>query len=505
MAAHGKAEGPDLAKGVAVADLRDAGQIAGQVGGEPVLVAAVGDEILAIGGKCTHYGGPLGKGLVEGETVRCPWHHACFSLRTGEALGAPAFDPVARWKVERSADRVFVREKMPREAAAPAKLGNGGETFLIVGGGAAGFAAAERLRREGFAGEIVILSADADLPVDRPNLSKDFLAGKAPEDWVFLKPARFFQDRSIRLELNATVAALDTLAREVSLADGRRFGYAKLLLATGAEPVRLSIPGGDGPNVFTLRTLRDSRAIIAAAAAGKTAAVIGGSFIGLEAAASLRQRGLQVHVVAPESRPLEKVFGPELADMVRAKHEAEGVTFHLGRKPKAIEGTAVILDDGTRLGADLVVIGVGVRPRTEIAEAAGLRVDRGVVVDAHLETSVPGIFAAGDIARFPYALPGGGSVRIEHWVVAERQGQVAALNMLGRKLRYAEAPFFWSQHYDVPINYVGHAEGWDRTEASGSGSGRLVKYWQEGQLAAAATVHRDRDSLQLALDLEREA
>jgi NADPH-dependent 2,4-dienoyl-CoA reductase/sulfur reductase-like enzyme/nitrite reductase/ring-hydroxylating ferredoxin subunit len=503
MAKQGKIEGPDLASGVPLAEIRKSGLVAGHVGGEPVLVAAVGDDFFAVGGKCTHYGGPLGKGAVDGDKVRCPWHHACFSLRTGEALGAPAFDPVACWKVEKSGDTIIVREKLPKAAPAPRVPVD--ETFVIVGGGAAGFAAAERLRREGFGGAVVVVSADPDLPVDRPNLSKDFLAGKAPEDWVFIKSAGFFKDRDIRLELDTTVSAIDAAKREISLSDGRRMGFARLLLATGAEPVRLSIPGADGPNVFTLRSLADSRAIIAAAGEGKAAVVIGASFIGLEAAASLRQRGLRVDVVAPERRPLEKVFGPELADMIRAEHEAHGVTFHLERKPAAIEGCEVVLDDGTRLRADLVVMGVGVRPRTGLAEAAGLAVDRGVLVDAYLETSATGVFAAGDIARFPYALPGGGKVRIEHWAVAERQGQVAALNMLGRKVRYAEAPFFWSQHYDVPVNYVGHAEGWDATEVTGAGKDQLVKYLKAGRVTAAATVYRDRDSLRLAMELEKGA
>jgi NADPH-dependent 2,4-dienoyl-CoA reductase/sulfur reductase-like enzyme/nitrite reductase/ring-hydroxylating ferredoxin subunit len=506
VAAQGKVEGPDFAEGVSLAEVKAKGHLFGHVGKEPVLVALVGDEVLAIGGKCTHYGGPLGKGVIEGDRVHCPWHHACFSLRTGEALQAPAFDPVACWRVERSGERIAIREKLPKAAPARRAAGTAGEKFLIVGGGAAGFAAAERLRREGFDGEVAILSRDPDLPVDRPNLSKDFLAGKAPEDWVFIKSAGFFKDHDIRLELNTTVAALDVKAHAVVLADGRRPGYTKLLLATGAEPVRLPIPGGDGARVFTLRSLADSRAIIAAAAGSEAAVVIGASFIGLEVAASLRERGLKVDVVAPEQRPLEKVLGAELGDVVRAKHEAKGVVFHLGRKPKAVEEGAVLLDDGERLAAGLVVMGVGVRPRTGIAEAAGLRVDHGVVVDSRLRTSDPDIFAAGDIARFPYALPGGGNARIEHWVVAERQGQVAALNMLGRDVEYAEAPFFWSQHYDLPINYVGHGTGWDRTETAGTADKDfLVKYLKAGRLVAEATIHRDEDSLRAALDLERQA
>jgi NADPH-dependent 2,4-dienoyl-CoA reductase/sulfur reductase-like enzyme/nitrite reductase/ring-hydroxylating ferredoxin subunit len=496
--------GPDLAEGVPSASLPDGGMISGHVGKEPVILARLGEEIFAIGGKCTHYGGPLGEGIVSGETVRCPWHHACFSLRTGEAVRAPAFDPVPCWRVERAGDRIVVREKLPKAAVGAPGERVEAERFVVVGGGAAGFAAAERLRREGFGGEVVVLSADTGPPVDRPNLSKDYLAGKAPEDWVYIKPARFYERRGIRLELSATVTGLNADDRRVELADGRCIGFDKLLLATGAEPIRLAIPGADKPHVLTLRSLDDSRAIIGKAAESSIAVVIGASFIGLEVAASLIARGLRVQVVAPEARPLEKVLGAGLGDFVRAEHESHGVVFHLGRRSTAIEDKQVVLDDGTRLDADLVVMGVGVRPRTDLAEKAGLRVDRGVVVDPFLETSTPGIFAAGDIARFPYPLAGGGSVRIEHWVVAERQGQVAAQNMLGACQRYEQAPFFWSQHYDVPINYVGHAEGWDSTETVGDIGARdgLVRFRKDGRTIAVASIFRDGESLRAELDLE---
>ena len=503
-----KTKKPDLAAGIPTADLADGDMISGRVGKEAVLIARVAEEIFAISAKCTHYGGPLGEGVTSGDTVRCPWHHACFSLRTGEALRAPAIDPVARWRVERSGDRIFVREKLPK-AEGPrlsrASRHRADGRFVIVGGGAAGFAAAERLRREGFEGEVVILSADEEPPVDRPNLSKDFLAGKAEEEWVFIKPPRFYKDSGIELELGARVTTLETSKKEVGLADGRSFTFDKLLIATGAEPLRLSIPGADGPNVFTLRSLADSRAIIDKAGTSRTAVVLGASFIGLEVAASLIERGLKVQGVAPDARPLERVLGPELGDFVRAKHEAHGVVFHLGRKPAAVDEKHVALDDNTRLDADLVVMGVGVRPRTELAEKAGLRMDRGVMVDAFLETSAPGIFAAGDIARFPYALAGGGAVRVEHWVVAERLGQVAAINMLDGGQRFEQAPFFWSQHYDVPINYVGYAEKWDTAEIVGdikAGDG-LVKYRNGGRVVAVASIFRDEECLRAELDLER--
>jgi NADPH-dependent 2,4-dienoyl-CoA reductase/sulfur reductase-like enzyme len=291
------------------------------------------------------------------------------------------------------------------------------------------------------------------------------------------------------------------------LVDGRKFAFDKLLLATGAEPVRLPIPGTDKPHVLTLRSFADSRAIVARARTSKVAVVIGASFIGLEVAASLIARGLEVHVVAPDTRPLEHVLGPELGDLIRAEHEAHGVVFHLGRRPGAIDDANVTLDDGTKLRADLIVMGVGVRPRTSIAHEAGLRTDHGVLVDAFMETDVPGIFAAGDIARFPYPLAGGGAVRVEHWVVAEQQGQVVAANMLGGRERYDHAPFFWSQHYELPIRYVGHAGKWDTIEVIGDLKARdaLIKYLRGGQVVAVASIHRDQDSLRAELDLENSA
>ena len=290
----------------------------------------------------------------------------------------------------------------------------------------------------------------------------------------------------------------------MTLADGRSLPFEKLLLATGSEPVRLDIPGADLPHVFTLRALPDLRAIVARVEESRTAVVIGGSFIGLEVAASLRARGLDVHVVAPDERPLAKVLGNEIGDFVRAEHERHGVVFHLGHKPAAIEERAVVLDDGTRLAADLVVTGVGVRPRTALAEAAGLRVDHGVIVDGNLETSAPGIFAAGDIARFPYPAAEAGTARIEHWVVAERMGQAVAFTMLGRGRPFDDVPFFWSLHYDAGIDYVGHADRWDATEVIGdiaAGDGQ-VRFLRGGKLLAVASIGRDREALVAERELE---
>jgi NADPH-dependent 2,4-dienoyl-CoA reductase/sulfur reductase-like enzyme len=289
----------------------------------------------------------------------------------------------------------------------------------------------------------------------------------------------------------------------VMLASGVAIAFDKLLLATGAEPVRLDIPGAGEPHVHVLRSLADSRAIIADAKSAKRAVVIGASFIGLEAAAALRTRDIEVHVVAPERRPLERVLGAEYGDMIRALHEEHGVVFHLEDGVTAIARGDVTLKSGGKLAADLVVVGVGVRPRLQLAESAGVKIDRGVVVNEYLETSVPGIFAAGDIARWPDP-HSGDNLRIEHWVVAERQGQAVARNMLGRRQRFAEVPFFWSQHYDVPINYVGHAEKWDDLQIEGDVKARdcLVRYRRGGKVLAVSSIYRDLENLKAELAME---
>jgi apoptosis-inducing factor 3 len=489
--------GPDLTLGVAINALVDGASLAGHVGDDSVLLARRGDEFFAIGATCTHYNGPLAEGLIVGDTVRCPWHHACFSLRTGEALRAPALSSVACWSTEVRDGKVYVREKIATPVKKRVTAGAASaRRIVVVGGGAAGFAAAEMLRRRGFDGDITMLSDDDAPPVDRPNLSKDYLAGTAPEEWVPLRDKGFYTEHGIDLRLEATVTAIDVSARNVVLGDGGKVPFDRLLLATGAEPVRLALPGMDLPHVHTLRTLADCRAIINGAATAQRAVVLGASFIGLEVAASLRARGIEVHVVAPDKRPMERVLGAAMGDFVRSLHEEHGVVFHLEETPIAVDAGEVTLKGGGTIRADLVVAGVGVRPRLGLAQNAGLAIDRGVTVTELLETSAPGIFAAGDIARWPDP-HSGSAIRVEHWVVAQRQGQTAALNMLGAREKFDAVPFFWSQHYDVPINYVGHAEAWDTLSIDGDIASRdcVVRYERGGRVLAVASIYRDVASL----------
>jgi NADPH-dependent 2,4-dienoyl-CoA reductase/sulfur reductase-like enzyme/nitrite reductase/ring-hydroxylating ferredoxin subunit len=498
--------GPDLRAGVPLASLADGAMLQGHVEGEAVLLVRRGDEIFAVAAFCTHYGGPLADGVVVGETIRCPWHHACFALRSGEVLRAPARDALKRWRVEQADGIVRVGEEIAHEAAESLPENTGlPRSIVIVGGGPAGAVAAETLRREGFAGRITLFSADADLPCDRPNLSKNYLAGSAPPEWLPLRGAGFYRKHGIDLHLDTRVTAVDSERREVTVADGTRHSYDALLLATGATPVRLDLPGADLPHVHYLRTQGDAEAIVEAAATARRAVVIGASFIGLEVAASLRARDVEVEVVGRELVPMEKVLGPEVGRFIRALHERHGVTFHLGCSPASFDAAGVTLDTGQRLAADLIIVGVGVRPATALAEAMGLAMDRGVAVDEYLETSVPGVFAAGDIARWPDPLSGD-SIRVEHFVVAERHGEVAARNMLGRRERFDHVPFFWTEQYDFSLGYVGHAEGWDSIEFDGDLEARdcTVTYRRGRRKLAVAVVHRDHAGLQAELEFESE-
>jgi NADPH-dependent 2,4-dienoyl-CoA reductase/sulfur reductase-like enzyme/nitrite reductase/ring-hydroxylating ferredoxin subunit len=500
MGGASELKGPDLRAGVALDEIADGGILAGHADGEAVLIARRGDECFALSATCTHYGGPLGEGLFDGECVRCPWHHAAFSVTTGDAVRAPALSAVARWRVEARDGRVAVTGKLeppsPPVHEAPRRV-------VIVGGGAAGFACAERLRRDGHTGRIVIFTGEG--PVDRPNLSKDYLAGTAPEEWIPLRGDDWFAAQKVELRAGARVVALDLAGKRVHLDDDGVEEWDALVLATGADPVQLSIQGAELPHVHTLRSLADSRAIIARAGEAKAAVVVGASFIGLEVAASLRARGLSVDVVSP-SPPLQRVLGPEMGAFVQRIHESRGVRFHLGRRPIGILADRVMLDDGTRLAAELVVVGVGVRPRVALAEQAGLAVDDGVVVNEFLETRAPGVYAVGDIARWPDRRSGE-RIRVEHWVVAERQGQTAARNLLGARERFEAVPFFWSQHYDVGILYVGHAARWDQVEIDGDLDARdaTVRYLAGGRVLAVATVGRDAAALHAELAMERGA
>lgn len=503
MAHNGNpAAGPDLGRGVPLSSLPLGGMLAGHVDGEPVLLSRFEDGVHAVGGRCSHYGAPLADGLAVDGEIRCPWHHACFSLRTGAALRAPAFAPLGRWRVDTVGDTVFVRGQDPAPPPAAPATGPHPRRIVIIGGGGAGFAAAERLRGLGFEGALTMLSEDEAPPCDRPNLSKDYLAGTAEEDWIPLQGPEFYAEHRIDLRLGCVADAIDVGARQVLTGTGERIGYDALLLATGAAPRRLPLPGFDRGKVFALRSLADARAIVDACAGASTVAFVGAGFIGLEAAGALRTRGLEVHVIAPEAVPMERILGPEVGGFIAGLHRAQGVVFHLGASVKAFDGNAVVLADGSRVPAQVVVVGVGVSPRTGLAAAAGIAVEDGIVVDTCLRTSVPGIHAAGDVARYPW---GDERIRVEHWVHAQRQGQLAAANMLGANRPFTDVPFFWTHHQGVELRFTGVARGWDDVRIDGDPARHdfTARYFRAGELVAAASVGRDRENLEIEAGLWR--
>jgi apoptosis-inducing factor 3 len=480
----------DLREGIRVSELAEGGMITGNVGEETVLLVRRGDEIFAVEAFCTHYHGPLADGIVVGDTIRCPWHHACFNLRTGSAERAPAIRPLRTYAVVRDGDLVRVR------------TANTDEHIVIVGAGAAGSFAAAELRRAGFDGRVTLLTREDRLPYDKPNLSKDYLAGRAPQEWIPLRGEADYGTDRIDLRLSATVASIDS--SHVHLATGESLAFDRLILATGASPRRLDLPIDEAARVFYLRTWTDADALREVTETARNVVVIGASFIGLETAASLRERGLNATVIGAEERPLEKVLGRDIGDFIRRTHEAHGVRFRLGRRPVEIRRESVVLDDGTAEAADVVVVGVGVVPDLALAEQAGLAIDRGIVVNELLQTSVPNIFAAGDAVRYPDARTGR-SIRVEHWVAAGRQGQAAARNATGRGERFTAVPFFWSQHYDLVIAYVGHAERTDDVRMFGSldAHNAAAVFFEEGRLAAVATLFRDDVSLAVEAAMER--
>jgi apoptosis-inducing factor 3 len=499
--------GPDLTGGIPANSLAEGVPLLGRVQGEPVILVRRGPEIFAIGATCSHYGGPLADGLVVDDTVRCPWHHACFSLRTGEALAAPALTPVAGYEIVQRAGQVLVTGKRAKPGSVRRVARPGApapRSVAIVGAGAAGNSAADELRHLGFEGGITLIDRDQEAPYDRPNLSKDYLAGSVQEEQLQLHRSAYYEERKVELVRGWQVTALDLQRKRLTFDDGTTREFGAIVLATGADPVRLAMPGEPGPPVHYLRTLADSRAIIKSAEGARRAVVLGASFIGLEVAASLRARQIEVHVVAPGRRPLERVLGPELGDFIRGLHERHGVVFHLGGKASGLR-SGVLLEGGERLDADFIVAGIGVRPATALAERAGLRVEKGIVVDAYLETATKGVFAVGDAARWPDPR-GGGLVRIEHWVLAQRQGQAVARTIVGERTPFTDVPFFWSQHHDISINYVGHAERWETIEIDGSLEQHdgIVRYRVGGRVLAVASIFRDRENLEAELAMEHE-
>ena len=482
--------GPDFSQGIRAADIPSENPLAGRVGDERVLLSRIDGRFCAVSGTCTHYGAaPVLRSKQAGALV---FVRHRIGVGTGDKLNTEQLDGLPGTASD---------AEEPAPTASPLRA-DGVGSILILGGGAAGFACAERLRVLGYDGKLVMVSADPDPPVDRPNLSKDYLAGTAPEEWIPLRDEGWYRDNAIDLRLGTDIVALDARGRTATSRTGETFAFDRAVIATGAEPLRLSRFHQD--KVHTLRSLADARGLIERAKPGARVAILGASFIGLEAAAALRARGLDVAVIAPEDVPFELVFGREVGTFFQRLHEAEGVEFHLGRIGVGYDGTTLRLDDGHELAADFILAGIGVRPRDQLAAEAGLEVGHGILVDRFLETSAPGIFSAGDVASYPDPLTGE-RIRVEHWVHAERQGQAAAANLLGAGKPFASVPFFWTEQYGRSLRYVGRAGDWDEVRVEGSieQAAFTARYYASGQLRASASLARDRAALEDERELER--
>ncbi|MGZ5478992.1 MAG: FAD-dependent oxidoreductase [Candidatus Aminicenantales bacterium] len=485
-------------KTVAEDKLKEGAPLAARIGTRTVFLARVEGRICAMGGKCSHYGGPLEKGRLRDHIITCPWHTARFDVRSGQVQAPPALDDLAGYETKVEGGAVYVRKIRAEVPSVPS--GNDDRTVLILGAGAGGLNAALALRKIGFAGRVLMATAEAELPYDRPALSKGFMAGDTSRDELSLEPEAVYRHLGIEILKEHRATGLDRQKKAVAFSNRRRLHYDKLLLATGGTPRIPDIKGTRLSGFFVLRSLRDADAIAAAISRAKTVAVIGGSFLGLEVAASLRSRGLDVHVIAPDPVLMARVFGAEIGAFIRRRHEKSGIVFHLERTAREISGrkkvNGVVLSDGSRIAAQVVIAGVGVVPATGYLETSGL-LDKGVVpVDARFQTVDPDIFAVGDIALLPDPLTGEAR-RVEHWVEAERQGRHAALGLAGIQEAYREIPFFWTNQGDVSIKYAGYASSFDRVAFRGDLETEkvLIGYYREGALRAVAGLGRTKEFL----------
>jgi apoptosis-inducing factor 3 len=485
-----------------LSELKDGEMKQVSAGGTEVLLARVGGKCYALGAHCTHYGAPLVDGVLSGERIICPWHHACFDVKTGDLEEPPAFDALPRFEVRIDGEQILVEvpEGAP-DRRTPTMVGKarGDERqFVVLGGGAAGFMAAQTLREEGFAGRVILVSREDRAPYDRPNLSKDYLQGHAEPEWMPLRPGEFFAENDIEIWSDKEAVKVDTNAKEITFDDGLILRYDSLLIATGGTPRRLPFQTGTQANVFLLRSFADSDAIVSAAESGKRAIVIGASFIGMEAASSLRVRGCDVTVVAPGEAPFDKVLGPEIGKLFQHIQATNGVKFRLGEQVGSFAGTggqvdAVVLENGERLETDLVVVGVGVTPATTFLDGVELHKDGGVIADEFLMIA-PDVYAAGDIVHFRDPRTNE-LARIEHWRTAMQQGRVAAQNMAGEKKPFDAVPFFWTRQFDETLLYVGHAKTWDEIIFQGNVELHdfLAFYVKDDRILAVAGMNRDRD------------
>jgi apoptosis-inducing factor 3 len=494
-----------------VDDLQDGEKRQVKVGETEVLLARIDGTFYATGAFCTHYQAPLAEGILSGEQIVCPWHTAHFNLKTGQQQEPPGLDSLSCYAVRIDGKNVIVQvpadptgQQTPAMAAYDPNQDS--RTFVILGAGAAGVHAAETLRVAGYQGRVIMVTADDRLPYDCTWLSKDYLTGKVSAEKMPLRSAEFYGEHDIEIWLSKPATQVNTATKTIAFQDGEQLSYDALLVAVGGRPRSLEVPGATLENVLTLRSFDDADRILAAAKQATHAIVVGSSFIGMEAAAGLTQQGVKVTVVSPDSLPFQKILGDQIGQAFQQVHQENGVGFQWQRQIDRIEGNgkveAVTLNDGTRLAADLVVVGVGVQPATELLEGVALHPqDKSVVVDQYLHAAED-FYAAGDIARYPddrtHEL-----MRVEHWRVAAQQGRIAAYNMVGQPTPFKTVPIFWTMQFGFPLRYVGHAEQWDEVIVDGNLHGSaadrqfIVFYVKDNRVLAAATSKRDAETAAL--------
>ncbi|MEH2085015.1 MAG: FAD-dependent oxidoreductase [Nostoc sp.] len=491
-------------------DLNDGEMRQVSVGETEILLSRIDGKYYAVGAHCTHYKAPLAEGVLSGHHVVCPWHNAYYDVTTGDQQEPPGLDALACYKVRIEGENVIV--SLPEEtnglrspAMAQFDPNVDGRTFVILGAGAAGVHAAETLRIAGYQGRIVMITQDSRLPYDRTKLTKDYFIGKTSAEEMPLRSPDFFKEHAIEVLLNKRVEQVQTTNKTIAFTDSDTgassdsLTYDALLVATGGKPRQLDIPGADLQNILTLRSFNDTDHILTISKQKGQAVVIGSSFIGMETAAGLKQHGLEVTVVSPDSVPFKKILGEEIGKLFQQVHEEKGVSFKFGRKAVQFEGSdkveAVILDNGDRLKADIVIVGVGVQPATDFLQGIDLHPkDNSVVVDEYLRAA-DSIYAAGDIAHYPDWRTNE-SIRIEHWRVAAQQGRIAAQNMTGKAVKFRGLPLFWTMQFDFPLRYIGHAESWDEIIVDGDLQKQefIAFYLKNNQVLAVATSHQDTET-----------
>ncbi len=464
-----------------------------------IVLAKVDGDFFAVYGKCTHYGAPLADGALNGCRLVCPWHHACFDVKTGRHLEAPGLDGLPSFEVTVKGEDIFVSlpgemtDRIPNKMVAKDK--DNQQKYVVLGGGAAGAYAVEGIREAGFTGEVILITKEEEMPYDRPNCSKDYLMDEAPEEWMPLRDKAFYEQRDIQLLQGKKVKEANVATKTLLFDDGNTLEYDKLLVCTGGTPRELSIEGSDLGNIHTLRSLADSRQIRDLAKESKKVVVIGSSFIGLEGAQSLRYLGCEVSVVAPEKVPFAKTFGEKIGRKIQQMHEEAGIKFHLQQKPKRFLGNGKVnkveLESGKTIEADLVVVGVGVSPATHFLKGVPLETDGSLLVDEYLAVN-NACYAAGDIAKYPYH---GTPTRIEHWKVAAQQGRIAGMNMAGAEQKFQAVPFFWTVQQGTPMQYVGHAHRFDEIIFDGNpDEDQFIAFFVENNLPKAALgMGRDKE------------